>query len=122
MTFSVGSVDYSDHVIAGTYKVNNKPQYKIWEDANYHTRKIKLRDQIVGSFDMFFRTEAEYEDFMEDIEDAKNTDDSVSISITVNNTSEQANINAFLDYDLVRNIDGTWNDYFERFTVTIEER
>ena len=122
MTFSVGSVDYSDHVIAGTYKVNNKPIYKTWEDANYHTRKIKLRDQIVGSFDMFFRTEAEYEDFMDDIDDAKNTDDSVSISVTVNNTSEQADINAFLDYDLVRNIDGTWNDYFERFTVTIEER
>ena len=122
MTFTVGSTDYSDHVIAGTYNVNNKPQYRTWTDADYHTRKIKLRDQIVGSFDMFFRTQAEYEDFMDDIATATGTDNAVSISLTVNNTSEQANINAFIDYELVRNIDGAWNDYFERFTVNIEER
>ena len=65
MTFEVGSTDYSGHVIAGTYEVNNKPQYKTWEDGNHKTRRTKLRDQIVGSFNMFFRTEAEYEDFMD---------------------------------------------------------
>ena len=122
MTFTVGSVDYSSHVIAGTYNVNNKPQYREWENANYQTRRIKLRDQVVGSFDMFFRTKAEYEDFRDDIATATGTDGAVSISVTVNNTSTQANIYAFIDYDLVRNIDGAWNDYFERFTVTIEER
>ena len=123
MTFSVGSVDYSDHVIAGTYDINNKPQYRTWEDGNCKTRRTKLRDQIVGSFNMFFRTESDYEDFLDDIEAAKDVtkDGAVSISISVNNTLEQADTYAYIDYNLVRNIDGTWQDYFEVFTVNIEE-
>ena len=123
MTFEIGSTDYSAHVIAGTYNVNNKPQYRTWEDGNHKTRRTKLRDQIVGSFNMFFRTESEYEDCLDDIEDAKDStkDNAVSISITVNNTLTQANTYAYLDYELVRNIDGAWEDYFEVFTVKIEE-
>ena len=123
MTFTVGSTDYSNHVIAGTYEVNNRPQYRTWEDGNHKTRRTKLRDQIVGSFDMFFRTEAEYEDFMDDIENAKDStkDNAVSISITVNNTLTQEDTYAYIDYSLVRNRDGAWNDYFEVFTVNIEE-
>lgn len=123
MTFTVGQVDYSDHVIAGTYDINNKPQYRTWEDGNCKTRRTKLRDQIVGSFNMFFRTESDYEDFLDDIEAAKDVtkDGAVSISITVNNTLEQADTYAYIDYNLVRNIDGAWQDYFEIFTVNIEE-
>lgn len=123
MTFTVGQVDYSDHVIAGTYDINNKPQYRTWEDGNCKTRRTKLRDQIVGSFNMFFRTESDYEDFLDDIEAAKDVtkDGAVSISITVNNTLEQADTYAYIDYNLVRNIDGAWQDYFEVFTVNIEE-
>lgn len=123
MVFKVGNVDYSDHVIAGSYKVNNEPSYKTWVDAAYHTHRQKLRDKVVGSFDMFFRTLAEYEEFMDDIAEAMDdSDDAVSLSVTVNNTSEQKSIYAFIDYKLIRNIDGAWNDYFERYTVTIEER
>lgn len=123
MIFTVGQVDYSDHVIAGTYDINNKPQYRTWEDGNCKTRRTKLRDQIVGSFNMFFRTESDYEDFLDDIEAAKDVtkDGAVSISITVNNTLEQADTYAYIDYNLVRNIDGAWQDYFEVFTVNIEE-
>lgn len=123
MTFTLGQVDYSDHVIAGTYDINNKPQYRTWEDGNCKTRRTKLRDQIVGSFNMFFRTESDYEDFLDDIEAAKDVtkDGAVSISITVNNTLEQADTYAYIDYNLVRNIDGAWQDYFEVFTVNIEE-
>ena len=123
MTFTVGQVDYSDHVIAGTYDINNKPQYRTWEDGNCKTRRTKLRDQIVGSLNMFFRTASDYEDFLDDIEAAKDVtkDGAVSISITVNNTLEQADTYAYIDYNLVRNIDGAWQDYFEVFTVNIEE-
>ena len=123
MTFKIGTTDYSGHVIAGSYKVNNEPQYQTWKDASQRTHRQKLRDQVVGSFDMFFRTVSDYEDFKSKIAAAKDSeDDSVSISVTVNNTSTQADIHAFVDYKLVRNIDGAWNDYFERYTVTIEER
>lgn len=123
MTFLVGDVDYSDHVIAGSYNVNNEPQFNEWVDTNYTTHRQKLRDKVVGSFDMFFRTVEDYEEFKADLDEAQSsTNLSYSLSVTVNNTSEQKSINAFVKYSLVRNIDGGWNDYFERYTVNIEER
>lgn len=121
MVFLVGNKDYSAHVIAGSYEVNNDPQYKEWEDASYISHKLKLRDRVQGSFDMWFRTVEEYEEFKADL-DAVKANEAYTISLTVNNTSEQANIYAYLDFKLVRNIDGAWNDYFERFTVTVKER
>ena len=123
MVLLIGNVDYSNHVIAGSYNINQKIQSSKWDDANYRTHKFKQRDKIVGSFDMFFRTVTDYEGFKADLDDAQALDDdSYSISLTVNNISEQRRINAFIDYELVRDIDGKWQDYFGRFTVNIEER
>jgi hypothetical protein len=123
MVLLIGNVDYSNHVIAGSYNSNQKIQSSKWDDANYRTHKFKQRDKIVGSFDMFFRTVTDYEGFKADLDDAQAPDDdSYSISLTVNNISEQRRINAFIDYELVRDIDGKWQDYFGRFTVNIEER
>jgi hypothetical protein len=123
MVLLIGNVDYSNHVIAGSYNINQKIQSSKWDDANYRTHKFKQRDKIVGSFDMFFRTVTDYEGFKADLDDAQAPDDdSYSISLTVNNISEQRRINAFIDYELVRDIDGKWQDYFGRFTVNIEER
>lgn len=123
MVLLIGNVDYSNHVIAGSYNINQKIQSSKWDDANYRTHKFKQRDKIVGSFDMFFRTVTDYEGFKADLDDAQAPDDdSYSISLTINNISEQRRINAFIDYELVRDIDGKWQDYFGRFTVNIEER
>lgn len=123
MVLLIGNVDYSNHVIAGSYNINQKIQSSKWDDANYRTHKFKQRDKIVGSFDMFFRTVTDYEGFKADLDGAQApNDDSYSISLTVNNISEQRRINAFIDYELVRDIDGKWQDYFGRFTVNIEER
>ena len=123
MVLLIGNVDYSNHVIAGSYNINQKIQSSKWDDANYRTHKFKQRDKIVGSFDMFFRTVTDYEGFKAHLDDAQAPDDdSYSISLTVNNISEQRRINAFIDYELVRDIDGKWQDYFRRFTVNIEER
>lgn len=124
MIFLVGtSKDYSDHVIAGSYKVKSEPKYSEWDDVNLRTHKFKLRDKVIGSFDMFFRTETDYLTFKADLDAVQSaTNDSYSISVTVNNTGEQKAIDAYINFDLVRNRDGAWNDYFERFTVSIEER
>lgn len=124
MTFIVGTnKDYSSHVIAGSYKVKDEPQYSEWEDTSHRKHKFRQRNKVVGTFDMFFRTLAEYTTFKSDLDAAQSSsDDSYSISVTVNNTGVQKSIYAFIDYDLTRGIDGGWNDYFERFTVKIEER
>lgn len=124
MQLLIGNDDYSDHVIAGSYQVNNEPMYSNLTDANYTVHRRKLRDKIVGTFDMFFRTVEDYEDFLDSLTAAKQSaDDSIEITLDVNNTLEVGKtIYAFVRYSLVRDRDGKWDDYFQRYTVSIEER
>lgn len=118
-----GAKDYSNHVIAGTYEVNNEPQYTTWDDAGRIEHRFKQRDKVVGSFDMFFRTASDYATFKSDLDaNRSTTNDSVNMTVKVNDLNQDKTINAFISFKLVRNRDGKWNDYFERFKVTIRER
>lgn len=121
--FSINGVDYSDHVIAGSYSINNSPVFKEYDDANGNTHRVKIRDRIEGSFSMWFRTVEEFNDFMSDVNSATTPSNNISVAfLLVNNTNQSGNFNVFLDYDTTRNRDGSWNDYMERFTVKVKER
>lgn len=118
-----GAKDYSNHVIAGSYNVNNEPMYAEWDDANYIQHRFKQRDRVSGTFDMFFRTVSDYAAFKADIDANRSaTNNSVVMTVAVNDLNTTKTINAYISYKLVRNRDGAWNDYFERYTVTIKER
>ncbi len=120
MTFTVNSTDYSANVVAGTYKVKNDPVYAEWTDANYGKHKRKLRDKVVGSFDMFFRTLTEYENFIS-VLTAATTNEQTLLTVSVNNTGTTKTGNFFVTHDPVRDLDGTWNDYIMQFTLNISE-
>lgn len=122
MTFTVGSTDYSANVLIGSYSINSEPKYKEWTSADYTVHKQKLRDRIRGSVDMFFRTPAEFSTFKSVLTAAQNSDYSYNITLSVNNTNTDATISAYIDFNLVRDVDGTRTDYFKEFTLTIEER
>lgn len=117
------AVDFSDHVIAGTYEVNNNPEYSELKDARYVVHKKKLRDKVSGSFEMWFKNTTDYASFLSALNSAKSSsNDSVQVTLCVNNTNTEVTIYAYINYKLVRNRNGKWQDYFERFKVTIEER
>lgn len=117
----INETDYSNHVIAGSYKVNNVPMTSDWVDASGVTHKVKLRDKIVGSFDMWFRDLDDYNGFLATISDNITTGMTLPLTVEVNNTGLSHTGNFFLKHETVRNIDGAWEDYMERFTVEIEE-
>lgn len=121
MQIRVGSSDIGANVIAGTYAVNNKPDYSVWKDANHVNHKTKLRDRISGSFEMFFRTVEAYQSFVQNIQ-ANTQENAVLMTVTVNNTGEEKTGYFFIDYELTRNRDANWDDYFARYKVKIEER
>ena len=120
MTFTVNQTDCSANVIAGTYKVNNEPVYKEWDDANYVTHKKKLRDRVVGSFDMFFRTANEYSSFLTTLASAT-TNEKTTLTVSVNNTQTDKTGYFYVTHDAVRDLDGTWTDYIDKFTLNIIE-
>lgn len=125
VTFKVNDIEFADHVIAGTYEVNRVPEYEEWMDAKRRKHKQQVRaGKVKGSFDMFFKTTEEYDMFKDALDEVKNEGGAYleGIIITVNGEQDTAVVDVFLDYSLNRNRDGRWKDYYEVFTVTIEER
>ena len=124
MRFLVGSTDFSDNVIIGTYEVNRVPVYDEWEDAGRKIHRIKARDKVKGSFELFFRTLSEYQTFKTAINNnTSSTNLSVTVTATVNNTNTNVpDMDVYLDFSLVRDVDGTGNDMLQKIKVNIEER
>lgn len=125
VTFKVNNNEYANHILAGTYDVAREPVYKEWIDANQKKHKKFMREgKIIGSFSMFFRTMNEYQAFISNIntKTSVNGDYVQGIVITDNKSGTVRNIDAWLTFRPIRNRDGKWNDYFDVFTVNIEER
>ena len=55
--------DFTDQIKMGTYDVVNSPIEETWDDANYTTHKILVRDKIKGSMEMIFVKVNEYGDY-----------------------------------------------------------
>lgn len=125
VTFKVNEIEFANHVIAGTYEVNRVPEYEEWTDAKRRKHKQQLRaGKVKGSFDMSFKTTEEYDLFKNALDEVKNEGGAFmeQIIITVNGEQDPVTVDMFLDYSLNRNRDGRWKDYYEVFTVTVEER
>lgn len=120
MTFTVNQTDCSANVIAGTYKVNNEPVYREWEDGDHVTHKKKLRDRVVGTLDMFFRTAEEYSAFLTTLASAT-ANEKTTLTVSVVNTQSEKTGYFFVNHNGTLNIDGTWTDYIDKFTLNITE-
>lgn len=124
MTFKVGTTSYANNVVIGTYEVNQVPVYDEWTDANGGIHRLKIRDKIQGSFDLFFRTATAYSAFKTVVDNQTSSSDlSTLITLSVNNlNSDATGIHAYLDFKPVRDVDGTRVDYYKVMKVSIEER
>lgn len=121
MVFTINGTDYSGHVLAGTYSVNSAPVTADWTDANGVVHKQKIRDKVSGTFDMWFRTLTEYNAFLSVLETNTTSALKVPLTVSVNNKNTDHTGNFYVSHAPVRNRDGFWDDYMERFTLTIEE-
>lgn len=123
MTFKVGTTSYANNVVIGTYDINKVPVYDEWVDADGKIHRIKIRDKVQGSFDLFFRTATAYAAFKTVVDGQTSSSNlSVSVTVSVNNTNADSTISAYLDFAPVRDVDGTRNDYYKVMKVTLEER
>lgn len=118
----IGTSDYSNRVIAGSYSINSKEVYKSWNDLNGVEHRDIIRYRTTGSFDMYFPTIAEYEAFNDVLEANRNQDMSVKMAVCDNRTNKVIVKDFYYSFQLTRNRDGSWNDIYERFKVNIQER
>lgn len=115
--------DYSNHVLAGSYKVSEQDIYNTFTDGFGIEHHLKYRTKVSGSFEMFFRTLTEFNTFMTRLNSVKDSMGSYYVvTVAINNTNQTKQINCHLKFDTIRNKDGANDDFMEKFTVSIEER
>lgn len=121
--FKLANIDYSDHVIAGAYKVVQNEVAVNWTDANHIDHHDVVRTRVEGSFDVYFKDMTEYDAFLS-IYEANKVDGHVPVTVTVNNVpsdTAEKSVNAFLKFEPTRNRNDFWADFMERFTITLQE-
>lgn len=96
--FKVNNVDFTEYVIQKSYSVQEADVYTSWTDGNWITHRVISRQQISGSFNMTFTTEAEYDAFKVAVDAAKTPSGYCPIQIFVNTTKTLETINAFVDF------------------------
>lgn len=57
-------VDFTNYIVAGSYKVFNTNVEETWEDANWVTHSEVGRKRIKGTFELLFRNKAMYNKFI----------------------------------------------------------
>lgn len=122
--FKVGNIDYSNRVIAGSYNVQTKPVYTSWNDANgvEHRQLVRATKRTEGTFDMFFKSIDDYNAFVSQIDTVQLPDLTVPCTVKSNTTNAEVVSFFFVDFSPVRNRKGNWEDYMEKFTVSVKEK
>lgn len=120
--FKIGSIDYSNIVIAERYNVNKDKQYESWKDASGREHRSLVRTQVKGSFSMFFKTIEDFTDFTQNIANTANDDMSVPCIVCDNKTNTEQSIDAFIDFKAERYKNGTNQDTVGVVSISILER
>ena len=119
--FTVNDIDFSDHVLAGTFEISDTPIYTEWTDANGRDHREVYRKRLQGSFDMYFRTVTEFEEFNQAYKTARRDSGLTTITIMNNSTNQVEQKDVYLDFSPIRNRRDDWEDYYEQFTVDVKE-
>lgn len=65
--------DLSKHIPMGSYNVNVIEEFEEWTDSNYDIHRKLLRNRVEGTFDLKFKSIADYETFIDVLALAKAT-------------------------------------------------
>lgn len=120
MTFTINSVDYGPHIIAGTYDVAREREYDTWEDGAKKEHHEYVRSRIEGSFDMYLPEETAYNAFKAASEPVSGSL-GVSVTLTVNGEASAATATCMITSRPKRNRSQSGTDFVDIFTVSIRE-
>lgn len=120
--FKIGNTDYSNRVLSGTYQVQNMELYVSWTDGNYVEHRHKTRDQLQGSFDIYFTNIAEYQAFCNNIKANRKSDLSVPCVLFDNMTDTEKTCDCFIEFTPTRRRNDMWQDEIEKFEIKVKEK
>lgn len=89
--FMVGTIDYTNNIINGSFDVSKEDVAITWTDANLVEHQDITRTRIEGTMTMLFRSEQQYLDFIAEVERNKNREGYVLCSVKPNNGEHKTN-------------------------------
>lgn len=120
--FKIGASDFSKFVPSGSYKVQNQHIFTTWTDANGREHREVYRDKMSGSFVMLFNKMSDYDGFISAIESASNNAHLCKgVSLMDNESNTLKVVDVYFEFAPTRFRADNWNDYYEQFTVKVEE-
>lgn len=119
----IGTTDVTGHIVQNTYKVNNLPVYKTYEDADGVVHRRFIRNKLKGKFKMVFSDVEDYASF-KTLYDANYSASNYTVTVTAydNKTGDYCTVNAFFDYEPEVKQSVGLTEYIDVFDVTLEER
>lgn len=120
--FMVGSVDYTDNVIAQDYSIGTYPEYQMWTDANGKEHRSSYRNRVTGTLDLYFFNITEYNNFLSTLGLNRASDLTYPVTVFDNNTNAEVTIRAFIDYTPVRYRGADRSDQIAQLRLTIREQ
>lgn len=121
--FKIGTIDYSEHVVAEGYNVNYEPLLKEWTDGAQVKHRDVIGRKIRGKFTMYFEDATAMQTFLDDVESRTASTNACRVNLKVNNADDidaLVDTYVFIDFKPVRK-NTTGSDRFDTFEVTVEE-
>lgn len=84
--FILNDVDYTQHIMVPSYKVQREEVTKEWEDALYQNHVDLLRYRLEGSFTIYFDVISEFFEFLDTLENMRGTDNYIEATLYDNKT------------------------------------
>lgn len=121
MIFKINGVDFTNNVVNGTYDVNMEERFSEWEDANHRVHRSDYHTKIKGRVDVYFKLAEDYDAFCGFVNDGKLSDGRCSVKMSVNNTGATFDGFAWVKFEPLRATNETIGDFYNQFTVSVEE-
>lgn len=122
--FKIKTTDCSAHVVAESFNINRLPIYKEWTDAGNYTHRDIIDYKIQGSMLMYFKDTTELQSFITLIENSKEPDETIPVSIKCNNYQivNLTSAYVYIEYQPVRKLSGALSETFDTIEVSIKEK
>lgn len=120
--FRVGTIDYTNKIIEGSFDIQKKDIVDSWIDANRIERRNIVRTRIEGKFNMRFLSKSAYSDFLANLQSVKTREGYYPCVVYCNNTQNSEPANLFIDFAPVLRQNESLQLSYDEFSVTIMER
>lgn len=120
--FKIGTTDFSNYILNGTYDINKEEICDVWEDANRVKHSNVVRTNINGQFDVLMRTSAAFDSLKSTLQSNKDIEGYNTITVTPNNTNVAESIRCKVTARPIMSQKANLAREYAAYTVTIEER